>query len=169
MVVTGVLRLVTSPRVFADPGTVEGAIAFMDVVRESPSVELKACADEWPRPRNMLLTLGHQGNLVTDAWIAATVQVFFEHLVTFDRDFTRLMPGRDHSTQLSERIRFSAMGRDGCASIHSVQCDEQRFARFSGDGAADVTLAGRILRKENIAGTQNALGSVTDFDFHFSL
>lgn len=95
MVVTSVLRLVTSPRVFADPGKVEGAIAFMDVVRESPGVELKACADKWPRLRNMLLTLGQQGDLVTDAWIAATVQVFFEHLVTFDRNFTRLMPGRD--------------------------------------------------------------------------
>jgi hypothetical protein len=31
-----------------------------DVVLESPSVELRACGDEWPLLRNMLLTLGLQ-------------------------------------------------------------------------------------------------------------
>jgi predicted nucleic acid-binding protein len=43
----------------------------------------------------MLLRLGLKGNLVTDAWIAATVQAISEHLVTFDRDFVRLLPVRD--------------------------------------------------------------------------
>jgi len=95
MVVTGFLRLVTNSRVFANPDTVEDAIAFMDVVLESPGVELRASADEWPLLRNMLLTLGLQGNLVADAWIASTVQALSEHLVTFDRDVTRLMPARD--------------------------------------------------------------------------
>ena len=34
-------------------------------------------------------------NLVTDAWIASTVQALSEHLVTFDRDFRRLLSSRD--------------------------------------------------------------------------
>ena len=88
-------RLVTNSRVFANPDSVEDAVAFLDVVLESPGVELRACGDEWPLLRNMLLTLGLQGNLVTDAWIASTVQALSEHLVTFDRDFTRLLPARD--------------------------------------------------------------------------
>ena len=95
MVVTGFLGLVTNSRVFTNPDSVKDAIAFMDVVLESPGVELRACGDEWPLLRNMLLTLGLQGNLVTDAWIASTVQALSEHLVTFDRDFTRLLPARD--------------------------------------------------------------------------
>ena len=95
MVVTRFLRLVTDSCVFTNPDPVEDAIAFLDVVLESPGVELRACGDEWPLLRNMLLTLGLEGNLVTDAWIAATVQALSEHLVTFDRDFARLLPPRD--------------------------------------------------------------------------
>jgi len=41
------------------------------------------------------LTLGLRGNLVTDAWIASTVETLGEHLVTFDHDFERLLPARD--------------------------------------------------------------------------
>jgi hypothetical protein len=95
MVVTGFLRLVTSPRVFANPDSVEDAIGFLDALVESPGVELRGCGEEWPLLRNLLLTLGLQGNLVTDAWIASAVQALSEHLVTFDRDFTRLLPPRD--------------------------------------------------------------------------
>jgi hypothetical protein len=51
--------------------------------------------DEWPIMRAKLLTLQLYGNLVTDAWIAATAQALSEHLVTFDRDFSRLLPARD--------------------------------------------------------------------------
>jgi predicted nucleic acid-binding protein len=36
-----------------------------------------------------------KGNLVTDAWIASSVEAMSEHLVTFDRDFERLLPARD--------------------------------------------------------------------------
>ncbi len=95
MVVAGFLRLVTNPRVFAEPDTVEDAIAFVDVVLLSPGVELKGSGDEWPLLRTMLLTHGLRGNLATDAWIASTVQALSEHLVTFDRDFTRLLPEQD--------------------------------------------------------------------------
>lgn len=35
------------------------------------------------------------GNLVTDAAIASMVEALSEHLVTFDRDFSRLLPARD--------------------------------------------------------------------------
>ena len=95
IVVTGFLRLVTNPRVFLEPDSVEDSIGFIDAVLETPGVELRACGDEWPLLRDKLLTLGLQGNLVTDAWIASAVEALSEHLVTFDRDFNRLLPARD--------------------------------------------------------------------------
>ena len=50
---------------------------------------------EWPLLRGKLLTGRLQGNGVTDAWIAAATEAFSEHLVTFDRDFRRLLSARD--------------------------------------------------------------------------
>ena len=95
LVVTSFIRLVTNPRVFPEPDSVEDAVAFIDVLLQSPGVELKPAMDEWPIMRAKLLTLQLYGNLVTDAWIAATAQALSEHLVTFDRDFSRLLPARD--------------------------------------------------------------------------
>ena len=95
MVVTAFLRLVTNNRVFTSPDTMADAIAFLDAVADSPGVELGICGAEWPALRTTLLRLGLKGNLVTDAWIAAAVQARSEHLVTFDRDFVRLLSARD--------------------------------------------------------------------------
>lgn len=95
MVVTSFLRLVTNNRVFTNPDTIADALAFLDAVVDSPGVELGVCGTEWPTLRTTLLRLGLKGNLVTDAWIAAAVQASSEHVVTFDRDFVRLLPARD--------------------------------------------------------------------------
>ncbi len=95
MITAGFLRLVTNPRVFSEPDPMEDAVAFLDVLLDSPGVEMCDCTKEWPLLRDKLLTLGLRGNLVTDAWIAASVQAIGRHLVTFDRDFKRLLPTRD--------------------------------------------------------------------------
>lgn len=95
VVVAGFLRLVTSGRVFVNPDSIEDAIAFIDALLASPGVELRAGEAEWPLLRDKLLTLRPEGNFVTDAWIAAATEALSEHLVTFDRDFKRLLPPRD--------------------------------------------------------------------------
>lgn len=95
VVVAGFLRLVTNARVFADPDSIEDAVAFIDVLIGSPGVALEASDAEWPMLRGKLLDLGLRGNAVTDAWIAAATAACAEHLVTFDRDFKRLLPARD--------------------------------------------------------------------------
>jgi toxin-antitoxin system PIN domain toxin len=95
MVTAGFLRLVTNPRVFPEPDTIEDAMAFIDVLLDSPGTEMRECGKEWPLLRDKLLSLGLRGNLVTDAWIASAVQSVGEHLVTFDHDFRRLLPDRD--------------------------------------------------------------------------
>lgn len=95
MVATAFLRLVTNQRVFSEPDSIEDAIAFIDVLLDTPGIVLEDCGKEWPLLRDKLLTQGLHGNLVTDAWIAAAVETLCEHLVTFDTDFTRLLPARD--------------------------------------------------------------------------
>ena len=96
MIVTSFLRLVTNPRVFTKPDPVTDAVAFIDAIFESPGVDFTPPhGEQWPLLRNKLLTLGLNGNLVTDAWIASTVEAHSEHLVTFDRDFRRLLAARD--------------------------------------------------------------------------
>lgn len=95
MVVAAFLRLVTNPRIFDDPDRIEDAVAFVDELLGSPGVEYQANAGEWALLRDKLLRGHLQGNYVTDAWIAALTEALAEHLVTFDRDFERLLPVRD--------------------------------------------------------------------------
>ena len=95
MVVSGFLRIVTSARVFEAPDTVASAVAFLDILLETPGAEIQSCGEEWPLLREKLLMLELGGNLVSDAWIAAAVQASSDHLVTFDRDFARLLPSSD--------------------------------------------------------------------------
>jgi predicted nucleic acid-binding protein len=63
----------------------------------TPGVEIACVQGEWPLLREKLLGRALAGNLVTDAWIAAGVQSLGEHLVSFDRDFRKLLPARDLS------------------------------------------------------------------------
>lgn len=95
VVVTGFLRIVTSGRVFSTPDKMEDAVAFLDALIGTPGAEYQSEGAEWPMPREKLLTLRLRSELVTDTWIAAAVQAHAEHLVTFDRDFQRLLPSSD--------------------------------------------------------------------------
>ena len=67
VVLTGFLRLVTNPRVFVQPDSIEDAVAFIDAILATPGAELRAGDDEWPLLRNLLLSKRLQANLVTDA------------------------------------------------------------------------------------------------------
>ena len=95
MVAVGFLRVVTSARVFKHPDSIDDALAFVDALLASPGIELRSAAHEWPLLRAKLSKPHLTGNLVTDAWIAASVEACSEHLVTFDRDFKRLLSARD--------------------------------------------------------------------------
>lgn len=95
--VAGFLRIVTNRRVYLAPDTTEDAVAFVDSLLATPGVEIACVQGEWPLMREKLLGRALDGNLVTDAWIAAGVQSLGEHLVSFDRDFRKLLPARDLS------------------------------------------------------------------------
>ena len=78
-------------------------VAFVDALTGTPGVELRPAGTEWPLLREKLLTLRLTGNDVTDAWSAAAAEAHSEHLVTFDRDFRRLLPARDLTVLASRR------------------------------------------------------------------
>ncbi|MGQ0800121.1 MAG: TA system VapC family ribonuclease toxin [Pseudomarimonas sp.] len=91
MVLAGFLRLVTSPKIFQIPTPVEDAIAFIDALLAMPGVALAQLGPEWSKLRQLCLEKSLRGNDIPDAWLSSAIAQFGEHLVTFDRDFRRLL------------------------------------------------------------------------------
>ena len=91
MVLASFLRLVTSPKIFQTATPIEDAIAFVDALLASPGVQLAQLGPEWPILRKLCLDKKLGGNDVPDAWLSAAVTQLGEHLVTFDRDFRKLL------------------------------------------------------------------------------
>ena len=77
---------------FIDPDSVQDAIAFVDALLETPGAEVCPSGYEWPVLRNKLIEGNLEGNLITDAWIAAVVLHQSESLATFDNGFRQLLP-----------------------------------------------------------------------------
>jgi toxin-antitoxin system PIN domain toxin len=91
-VVTGFLRITTNPKIFRETDPLQDVIDFIDSLLSCPGVQFQPQGTNWPNLRQVCLTQQVSGNLVTDAWIAATVLQSGETLCTFDRDFSRLLP-----------------------------------------------------------------------------
>lgn len=91
MVIASVLRLATSPKIFQEPTPIADAVAFIDAILAMPGVELAALGAEWPRLRELCVEKSLAGNDLPDAWLAAAVDHQAEHLVSFDRDFKKLL------------------------------------------------------------------------------
>ena len=91
-VVTGFLRTTTHPKIFLETDTLQDVSDFIDSLLSCPGVQFQPQGTTWPNLRQVCLTQQVSGNLVTDAWIAATVMQSGETLCTFDRDFSRLLP-----------------------------------------------------------------------------
>jgi toxin-antitoxin system PIN domain toxin len=99
MVLASFLRLVSSSKIFPEPTPVEDAVAFVDALLEAEGVHLAPLGPEWPRLRQLCIDRQLKGNAVPDAWLAAATIHMGEHLVSFDRDFRKLI-GRSHFTLL---------------------------------------------------------------------
>jgi toxin-antitoxin system PIN domain toxin len=91
MVTAGFLRLATNPKVFTSPTPIAAAVAFVDSLLAIPGVDMPELGREWPTLRQLSCDLKLTANAITDAWIAAAVRAIGGHLVTFDRDFKRLL------------------------------------------------------------------------------
>jgi hypothetical protein len=99
MVLASFLRLVSSPKIFQEPTPVEDAVAFVDALLAAQGVHLAPLGPEWPRLRQLCIDRQLKGNDVPDAWLAAATIHLGEHLVSFDRDFRKLI-GRSQFTLL---------------------------------------------------------------------
>ena len=99
MVLASFLRLVSSPKIFRDPTPVEDAVAFVDALLAAQGVHLASLGPEWPRLRQLCIEKRLNGNAMPDAWLAAATIHLGEHLVSFDRDFKKLL-GRSQVTLL---------------------------------------------------------------------
>lgn len=91
MVLASFLRLVTSPKIFQIATPINDAVAFVDALLDSPGVRLAPLGPEWPTLRRLCLDKQLGGNDVPDAWLSAAVDHMGEHLVSFDRDFRKLL------------------------------------------------------------------------------
>lgn len=91
MVLASFLRLVTSPKIFQQATPIDDAVAFIDALLASPGVQLAPLGPEWAKLRRLCLDSQLSGNDLPDAWLAAAVVHLGEHLVSFDRDFRKLL------------------------------------------------------------------------------
>lgn len=89
-VLSGFLRVVTHPRVFREPTPLPDALAFVESIRSGPNaMRVQPGPRHWPIFRGLIEAAEARGNLVADAFLAATC---IEHGATWyssDRDFAR--------------------------------------------------------------------------------
>ena len=100
MVLASFLRLVTSPRIFQTPTPIADAVAFIDALLAAPCAQVVQLGAEWPMLRQVCLDKQPGGIDLPDAWLEAAVDFLGEHLVSFDRDFRKLL-GRGQFTLLA--------------------------------------------------------------------
>lgn len=91
-VISGFLRLVTSPKVFADPSSSAQAVNFIDWLLEDPNTRLVGQTTEWQHLRSLILSQKLHSNDIPDAWLASLALSLGEPFVTFDKGFHRLLP-----------------------------------------------------------------------------
>jgi toxin-antitoxin system PIN domain toxin len=93
LVISGFLRVVTHPRIFARPTPIAIALAFAEELRALPN-----CVPVAPGPRHWSIfarlcrEAGAKGNLVPDAFLAALAIESGSDWITADRGFARF-PG----------------------------------------------------------------------------
>jgi hypothetical protein len=90
LVLSGFLRIVTHPRVFATPTPVDTALAFVDSLRARPNcVEVSPGPRHWEIFAGLCRTTQATGNQVPDAYLAALAIESGSEWITTDGGFAR--------------------------------------------------------------------------------
>jgi hypothetical protein len=84
------LRLSTHPKVFVEPAPVQASLRFLHALLDHGGT-IPPIGDEWPAIERLCRDLTLAGNQIPSAWISAAVTVNGYHLITFDRDFRKLL------------------------------------------------------------------------------
>ena len=89
-VLSGVLRVVTHPRIFHEPSDLPEATAFCQTLLSSPFCVVVRPGDaHWPLFLRFCREADARGNLVPDAWLAALAVEAGCRWITLDRDYAR--------------------------------------------------------------------------------
>ena len=89
LVLSGVLRVLTHPRIFHPPTPNEAATAFVDVLLAQPSsAPLRPGGGHWRIFRGLSVTLRLTGNRIPDAYHAALAIEHGCEWITLDRGFS---------------------------------------------------------------------------------
>jgi uncharacterized protein len=91
VVVSGFLRVVTHPKIFSVPSTIEEATIHIDALLALPNVDLINTQPSWRTFKKLCVEKSLTGNAIPDVWIAATAVQLSEHVVSFDKDFKKLL------------------------------------------------------------------------------
>ncbi|MFT4264616.1 MAG: PIN domain-containing protein [Nocardioides sp.] len=90
LVLSGMIRIVTHPRVFAQPSTPSQALAFVDALIASPAVRVvRPAVRHWEIFAALVGDLRLRGNDVSDAYLASLATEQGATVVTADRGFGR--------------------------------------------------------------------------------
>jgi hypothetical protein len=93
LVCSGFLRIVTNPRIFAAPATLDDALSFVERVRQpAHCVVVAPGTRHWDIFTRLCRSAGVRGNLVPDAYLAALAIESGSEWITTDRDYARF-PG----------------------------------------------------------------------------
>ena len=93
LVLSGMIRVLTHPRVFAPPTPLDRAIEFADALRSQPNcVLVQPGTRHWEVFTTLCGKANAKGNLVADAYHAALAIEHGCEWITTDRDFSRF-PG----------------------------------------------------------------------------
>lgn len=91
LVVASFLRIVTHPKIFLVPTPMPDAVKFVDAIVNAAGVKMGQHGTEWPKLRELCLDKSLLGNALPDAWLASATLESGEQLITFDRDFRKLL------------------------------------------------------------------------------
>lgn len=93
LVLSGFVRVVTHPRVFAKPTPTDRALKATDALRQRPNaVPVSPGPNHWEIFSRLCEATSAKGNLVADAYLAALAIESASEWITTDRDYARF-PG----------------------------------------------------------------------------
>lgn len=89
-VLSGVVRVVTHPKVFVEPSELGEALDYCATLLSSPRcVRIQPGPYHWSTFVDLCAEVGARGNLVPDAWFAALAIESGCRWITLDRDYAR--------------------------------------------------------------------------------
>lgn len=90
LVLSGVMRITTHPKVFAEPSTMDEALRFCDILlSQQQCIVIQPGERHWEIFKRLCIDADTRGNLVPDAWFAALAIESGCEWITLDRDYSR--------------------------------------------------------------------------------